>query len=89
MALGSPKERVFRMVTGEAMLLAVVGEALGLAAAFALRRLIDSQLYGSKAMDPLVFTCVPLALAAVAYIAALIPAVRATKVDPLIALRSE
>jgi putative ABC transport system permease protein len=89
MALGSPKERVFRMVTGEAMLLAAVGEVVGLAAAFALRGLIDSQLYGSKAMDPLIFTCVPLVLAAVAFIAALIPALRAAKVDPLIALRSE
>jgi predicted permease len=89
MALGAPRERVLWMVTGEAMLLAVTGELAGLAGTFALRRLIDSQLYGMTTMDPEIFITVPLVLAAVAFVAAFIPARRAMQVDPLIALRHE
>jgi putative ABC transport system permease protein len=87
--LGAPRERVLWMVTGEAMLLAVTGELAGLAGTFALRRLIDSQLYGMTTMDPEIFITVPLVLAAVAFVAAFIPARRAMQVDPLIALRHE
>ena len=89
MALGAPGERVLWMVTGQAMLLAGAGEVVGLAAAFALRRLIESQLYGSTVIDPAIFTAVPLILGAVALVAAIIPARRAMQVDPLIALRRE
>jgi putative ABC transport system permease protein len=89
MALGAPRDRVLWMVTGEAMLLAGVGELAGLAGTFALRRLIDSQLYGMTTMDPIIFITVPLVLASVAFVAAFIPARRAIQVDPLIALRHE
>ncbi len=89
MALGAARERVLWMVTGQAMTLALAGEVVGLAAAFALWRLLDSQLYGSTAVDPVIFAAVPGILAAVAFVAALIPARRAMRVDPLIALRLE
>ena len=89
MALGAPRERVMWMVTGEAMLLAAGGELAGLAGAFALRRLIDSQLYSMTTMDPLIIMTVPVILGAVAFAAAFIPARRAMQVDPLIALRHD
>ena len=89
MALGAPRDRVMWMVTGEAMLLAAIGELAGLAGTFALRRLIDSQLYSMTAMDPRIFMTVPFILGAVAFVAAFIPARRAMQVDPLIALRNE
>ncbi len=89
MALGAPREGVLWMVTSEAMALAVIGELVGLAATLALRRLLDSQLYGMTTMDPLVFATVPIILGAVAFFASLIPARRAMHVDPLIALRHE
>jgi putative ABC transport system permease protein len=68
---------------------AIVGEIVGLAASLAVRRLINSQPYGSTAVDPVIFAAVPLILIAVAFLAALIPAWRAMRVDPLIALRCE
>jgi putative ABC transport system permease protein len=71
------------------MKLVLVGEALGLAAAFALQRVLKSQLYDTAALDPVILTFVPLILGATAFIAALIPARRAMQVDPLIALRRE
>jgi putative ABC transport system permease protein len=89
MALGAPRDRLMWMVAGEAMLLAAIGELAGLAGTFALRRLIDSQLYSMTAMDPLIFMTVPFILGAVAFVAAFIPARRAMQVDPLIALRNE
>jgi putative ABC transport system permease protein len=89
MALGAPPQRMLWMVTRQAMMLAIVGEGAGLAGTFALRRIIDSQLYGFTAVDPAMFTIVPLVLAVVAFAAALIPARRAMQVDPLIALRRE
>jgi putative ABC transport system permease protein len=89
MALGAQKERVLQMVIGQAMSLVFIGEVVGLAASLAVQRLIASQLYGSTAMDPAIFTAVPLILVVVAFLAALIPAWRAMQVDPLIALRCE
>jgi predicted permease len=89
MALGAPRARVLWMVTGEAMLLAAIGELAGLAGAVALRRLIDSQLYSMTAMNPLILMTVPVILGAIAFFAALIPARRAMQVDPLIALRHD
>jgi len=89
LAVGATSKRVLWMVAGQAMTLVLVGEVLGLAAAFALRRLLRSQLYDTAPLDPLVLTLVPVILGATAFVAALIPARRAMHVDPLIALRRE
>jgi putative ABC transport system permease protein len=89
MAMGAPAGRVFRMVAGEAMLLAIIGEAAGLAGILAMRRVLDSQLFGTSPTDPVVFVAVPLLLGAIAFVAAFIPARRAMHVNPLIALRHE
>jgi putative ABC transport system permease protein len=69
--------------------LAVIGAAIGILLAFVLTRLMSSMLYGVSAHDPLTFFLIPALLFTVAIIACLIPATRATKVDPMVALRYE
>jgi len=89
MALGAGRGDVLRLILKQGALLAGLGLALGLLAAVSLTRLIKTMLYGVGATDPLTFVAVASLLAAVALLACWIPARRATKVDPMIALRSE
>jgi predicted permease len=89
LALGAQASQVRRMVVRQGMLLAMIGVVIGLGAAFGLARLITTFLFGVTARDPLVFAGVPALLAAVAFVAVWLPARRASRVDPLIALRYE
>jgi putative ABC transport system permease protein len=89
MALGAQRAAVLRMVIGQAMMLAAVGLVAGAAGAWLLTRLMQQLLFGVTPSDPLTFAAVSSLLALVAVTAASVPGLRATRVDPVIALRSE
>ena len=89
MAVGASPFNILALVLKKGMGLTLLGVGIGLVASFALTRLMSSLLFGVNASDPLTFVLVPLVLAAVALVACLIPARRAMKLDPTIALRYE
>jgi putative ABC transport system permease protein len=86
MALGAQRSDVLKMTVGQGLRLVVMGVAIGLGAAFILTRVMASLLFGVSATDPMTFIIISLVLMAVALIASYIPALRATKVDPMVAL---
>ena len=89
LALGAETRRVRNMVVFQGMTLAIIGVVIGVASAFGLTRLLAGLLYGVQARDPLVFVGVPVLLAAAAFLAIWLPALRATRIDPVDALRCE
>lgn len=89
MALGARRGDVLKLITNQGMKLALVGVVIGLALSFALARVLSSVLIGVSAYDVTTFIVFPLLLVLVALVACLVPARRATKVDPLVALRYE
>ena len=89
MALGAGRRRVLALVVGQGMTLAGAGVALGILGALGLTRLIGSQLYAVRATDPSTLATVAVVLFATALLATLVPALRATRVDPVVALREE
>jgi len=89
MALGARSGDVLRLVMGQGMKLALAGVALGLVASVALTRTIQSLLFGVSTIDPVTFAALPLLVMLIGMLACWIPARRATRVDPLIALKYE
>jgi putative ABC transport system permease protein len=89
MALGAERHRILLMVLRQGMELTVAGAILGVIGAAALTRVMASLLFGVSTTDLTTFTAVPVILVATAMIASYIPALRATRVDPVVALREE
>jgi len=89
MALGAKRTDVLRLVVRQGMIMALIGLAIGLIGALAFSRVMTSMLHGVSPTDPLTFTGVSIVLLGVALLACLIPARRATRVDPIVALRTE
>jgi ABC-type antimicrobial peptide transport system permease subunit len=89
LALGAQPSELLTMILGQAAKLAGIGVALGVIAAAMIMPLLDSQLYGVRASDPATFLAVPAMLLAIAALAALVPARKAMRVDPVTALRIE
>jgi putative ABC transport system permease protein len=88
-ALGAQARDVLKLIMGQGMKLALTGLVIGVAGASALARVMSTLLFGISTLDPATFTVIPLLLAAIALLACYIPARRATKVDPIVALRYE
>jgi len=89
MALGAQQSNILKMILGQTMLFTAIGVIIGVAAAVALTRLIAGMLYGVSNLDPVIFVATPILLALIALIASYAPARRATRIDPVIALRVE
>jgi ABC-type antimicrobial peptide transport system permease subunit len=89
MALGAERRHVMRQVMGRAMQLAGAGVAAGLVGALLLTRLLTKMLYGVSATDPTTFVGLALVLTSIALLASWMPARRATRVDPVVALRND
>ena len=89
MALGARRADVLRLVVRQGMTMTLIGLALGLVGAFSISRVLSGLLYGVSSTDPLTFVAVSIVLLIVALLACLVPARRATRVDPIIALRTE
>ena len=89
MALGASRADVLRLVVFQGLRLTLMGVVIGLAASFAITRLVVSLLYSVSATDLVTFTVVPLLLAGAALVASYLPARRATRIDPMVALRYE
>ncbi len=88
-ALGAAKGSIFRLVVGQAMTLVAISVVIGVAGAFAATRLLSSLLFGVSAWDPVTFLSLVILVSVVAFLAAWLPARRAARVDPIIALRAE
>jgi len=88
-ALGATQRNILNLIVRKGMALAFSGVLIGLAAAFALTRLMRTLLFGINSSDPVTFLAIALLLAAVAFLASYIPARRAARIDPMLSLRSE
>jgi putative ABC transport system permease protein len=89
MALGAPRAQVLRMVVREGLTVGSIGVAVGLAGAIAASRVLDTLVFGVQVRDPFTYVAVATSLVLVAFMACVIPARKASRVDPIVALRYE